>query len=158
MKVALVPIGDPRQLIGGDIAKIERAINNALNETALAVKADFGVITQTWKSRPSFNIRSGEWERIISTNSEIFGYVDEGTRPHRIEPRNAPRLSFQSGYARKTVPHVIASRPGGAFGGTVYSLGVNHPGFEGAHSAEEIAKKWTREFPRQMDRAILATL
>lgn len=89
MKVAMLPIGNPRKLLGGHIGKIERAINNALSETALAIQVDFNVITQTWTNRPKFTIRQGKWERIIATDSEIFGYVDEGTRPHRIEPRSA---------------------------------------------------------------------
>lgn len=157
MKLAMLPIGNPAKILNPD--KLEKAIKNALNETALAVKVDFNVTTQTWTNRPKFEIKSnGDWERVIYTQSEIYGYVDKGTRPHRIEPRNASRLAFQSGYTAKTTPRVIASRQGGKSGNVVYSYGVNHPGFEGREFSDTIGNKWAKEWPRQLDRAIAAVL
>lgn len=133
-----------------------RAIENALSHNALAVKADFGVTTQTWSHQPAFIIKEREFAREIFTEDEIYGYVSGGTRPHPIRARNAPMLAFQSGYKAKTRPRVIASRPGGKFGPTVFAEQVMHPGTEARGFDVEIATKWRKEWPRNLQRAISA--
>lgn len=139
------------------IAKQVKAIENALEGTAKAIRVDQLVTVQTWTHKPQFTIeRSGEYERIIATSDEIYGYVDLGTRPHTIRARNAAQLRFQSGYKAKTSPNVIASRPGGKFGPTVYAREVKHPGTKARGFSKAIARKWNREWPRNLQRAIAA--
>lgn len=139
------------------IAKQQLAITNALEGTSRAILVDYKVVSQTWTHKPKFDIeRSNEYERIIATTDEIFGYVEYGTRPHIIRPRNASRLRFQTGYKAKTSPNVIASRPGGKFGPTVFSREVKHPGTKPRHFSKAIKTKWQREWPRNLQRAIAA--
>lgn len=158
MRVSMLPVGDVRWL-EREAARAQKVIENALDETSKAIEADYHVVTQTWEHKPKWNItRPNWWTREIYTEDEIMGYVSEGTKPHEIRPRNAPRLAFQSGYNAKTMPRIIASRPGGSYGPTVYSMGVHHPGNEGRDYPETIGKKWDNQWPVQLDRALAADL
>lgn len=154
MKLRMVPINQATRLF--DPVKQRRAIENALSAAALGVQTDFGVTTRTFSTRPRFTIKKGTFRRTISTSSEIYGYVTRGTRPHVIRPRRARALRFQSGYQRKSIPRVIASRSGGSFGPVVYSQEVHHPGTEGTHVDQKIADKWERQWPITLQRSIAA--
>jgi len=156
-KIALEPITIPGGLF--DQASFIRVLRNVRAARAKDIKIDFDVTAQTWTNAPKAKIQHiGDTEAIITMNDDRYVYVNDGTRPHDIRPRNAPRLRFQTGYKPKTVVRQIASRSGGSFGPTVYSLGVRHPGTEGRHFDDEIAKKWNRLLPDIVGRAILAEL
>jgi len=90
----------------------------------------------------------------IDTEDEVYTFVHEGTRAHRIEPRRARRLAYPSGYRAKTKPGQIKSTPGGSFGETRFSSGVNHPGFPGRFFSRPIQAKWDPFFRREMQRAL----
>lgn len=137
-----------------DLAALERIIENTLNETAAAAKVDFEVTQQTWSNKHAFVIRKKKNIREIFTDSEIYGYVNDGTRPHKIRTKTASTLAFQANYRAKTVVRRIGSRQGGSSGPTVFAREVNHPGTDGRHFDEEIAVKWGKELPVQMQRAI----
>jgi len=153
LHTTILPIGGSESLF--DPVAFERILNNALDETAKAIKIDYGVTTQTWKHKPKFAIRkSGKWERIISTTDKIYGYVSEGTRPHTIRPKNAPALAFQANYKAKTIVRQVRSRQGGPSGPMVYAQEVQHPGFPGREFNKVISEKWRKEWPTQLGRAI----
>lgn len=158
MKITAVPIGNQKGLIP-DAATLKKVVQNAGRGTAKAIKADYDVTTQTWDNRPSFKIDEESWnEWLIYTESKIYLFVSGGTKPHIIRPRNANKLRFQWGgpgsYQAKTTPRVIASRSGGPSGPIVYRRQVNHPGTEAREFPKEIGKKWRREWPRNLARAI----
>jgi len=158
VKTVIVPLPDwdkplipPGQMI--------KAINNALDGTAKAIRVDFNVTTQTWKKKPTFSIylkgaKAPPGTRVVSTMNEIYMYVNYGTKPHPIRPKYANVLAFQSGYKNKTIPNKIASRPGGAFGPMVFSKGVQHPGTAARNFDKAIARKWRKEWSRNLQRAI----
>lgn len=158
MKSVILPLPDwDKPLIS--LPEMKRAIDNALTGTAKAIRVDFNVTTQTWKKRPTFSIlirgsSLPEGQRIISTMNEIYAYVNYGTKPHTIRPKYANKLAFQSGYTNKTVPNRIASRPGGSFGPTVFANEVKHPGTKARNFDRAIARKWRKEWPRNLQRAI----
>lgn len=153
LKIKLLPIDEASKSL--DPAKQLQAIENALNQTAMAIKVDYNVTTATWSKRPTFQIKKvDQTTRDIYTENEIYGYVSDGTKPHVIKPVRAAALAFQANYAAKTTPRVIASRPGGSFGPTVFSQGVMHPGFPGRDFPEVINDKWEKEWPTQLQRAI----
>lgn len=141
-----------RKMISGD--RIAKAIENALTGAAYDAKADFEVTTQTFDHKPEFVIESSPGHRKVFTDDEIYGMLDRGTRPHPIDPVHAPFLAFSGGHQAKTTPRVIASRPGGSSGPTVYTTHVNHPGTEPREFAKTIKEKWDRELPDIMQRAI----
>lgn len=157
LRVIMVPVIPQRMRGVLDWYAASQAFDNALEETARAIKVDYETTTLTWRRRPEFSIRvGGRYIRDIVTNDEVYYYVNYGTRPHDIRPKNAPRLAFQANYAAKTTPRVIASQQGGSSGPVVFSLGVVHPGTEERRFDRAIGAKWEREWPVQLQRAIAA--
>lgn len=152
MKISLTPIKVTKGILANP-ETMSRVIENALTGAALGVKADYGVTQQTWKHRAKFKIASKLGERIISTNDEIYGYVDAGTRPHIIRAKRGV-LSFKSGYRAKTSPNTIASRNGGAFGENRYAKMVKHPGVSARNFSKVIAAKWRKLLPSIMQRSL----
>lgn len=142
-----------------DMASIERVVENTLNMTALAVKVDFNVTQRTFKRKHVFRIRKKKNERIVSTDSLIYHFLNDGTKRHPIPKRpGAKMLRFQWGgpgsYKPKTLTRKILSRQGGSTGPMVSMKKVMHPGTEARKFDEVIAEKWDKELPTQMQRAI----
>lgn len=102
-----------------------------LYDTAVEAKAEFEKTVSTWKNKPDFEIVDTPRGMKVVTDSEIYGYVDKGTRAHKIPVGDKGFLAFQGNYQAKTVPRVVMSRSGGASGGYVYTQkDINHPGTE----------------------------
>jgi len=139
-----------------DVARLTRVIENTLSQSALAVKADFGVTTQTWsaKSKPSFTIESEKGKRRVFTTGQIFLYVNDGTKPHIIRGKNGKALRFQTGYSAKTTPGQIASGAGERSGEFVRAKQVRHPGTRARGFDEVIKRKWDDELPAQLQRSV----
>jgi hypothetical protein len=102
------------------------AVQKGMREAAEAVKADFEKTTSGWKHQPEFSIDGDGMNFTISTDDEIYGYVDKGTRPHIIVAKNARVLRFETG------------------GDIVFTPRVNHPGTKARLFTEQIAKSWRR--------------
>ena len=61
----------------------------------------------------------------------VFSYVNWGTGPRIIYPRNYPYLFFRPGYRRATRPgSLVTSPPWEKVGSRIYLRSVNHPGIE----------------------------
>ena len=89
--------------------------------------------TSTWHHQPEFTaIREAtptSLSVLVGTDSEVYGYVDKGTRAHEIVPRRPGYLlRFRSRYQAKTSPGVLGSGAGGASGDWVRAMRVWHPG------------------------------
>ena len=142
-----------------DVRTLRRAIDNGLNGAAKAVKADFDVTTQTWKERPTFTIDGSGEQRTVATDSEIYGFVDEGTDPHIITAKSPQKpLTFGVGGRPKTAPRVIGSGPGGKGTQIVRAQRVNHPGSAARDFSETIKEKWDERLADVVQRAIDAEL
>ena len=139
----------------------KRAMEAAAKEAAKAMEADFDKTVATWDNKPDFEkIVSVDpnVEILVGTDDEIYGYVNDGTRPHPIFPVRAKALSFQWGgkgsYKAKTKPRVIGSTPGGPSGPRVSRPYVQHPGTKARKFDETIEKKWRAPFKRRMEKAM----
>jgi len=130
------------------------ALLNELRRVGKDIKEDFEATTQTWKHKPKFDIKislaGGTPSVEVGTGDEIYGFVDEGTKPHVIAPVNAKRLVFATGYRAKTQPGVIGSSAGGANGDVVYAKVVHHPGTKARKFSEKIKRKWAGQFGKRM--------
>lgn len=149
MKVIL-----PRNLFS--TAKLEQAIENALTGSAKAAKVDFDVTTQTWDRRPDFTIDSEPGKRTISTENEIYGYVNDGTRPHIIAPKNpGGMLVFGVPSGAKTQVRTIGSGAGSK-GSTIVRTRkpVQHPGTDAREFDQVIKEKWDDLLPKTLQGAI----
>jgi hypothetical protein len=144
----------PKKLIA-DPKRLARALTNAMNGVAKDVQVDFKTTTQNWQHAVDFPIESpSDYRRTISTDDAIYGYVNDGTRPHRIAPKGGGVLRFNTPFQAKTVPGQIMSGPGSAGGSEVFSRGVNHPGTKPRNFDKTIKEKWDKQFGTIMQRAL----
>lgn len=122
------------------------------------VKKDYEKTTRTWKHKPEFrNIvkTSGKAvELSVTTSDKIYGYVDEGTKPHIIRPRTKKALAFSSKFRPKTRPRQIRSLKG--YTGKVDTVRpeVHHPGTEAREFTETLTERWKPGFQRGIQNAI----
>lgn len=136
--------------------RLALAVSNGLDAAAKGAQADLKVTTQTWNHTPVFEISAPDpATREIATDDAIFGYVDRGTRAHRIVARRAKRLRFQSGFRPKSRPGYIGSNKGRkGIGAPIFARAVNHPGTKARRLAKAVAEKWQKQLPKVMQRAI----
>ncbi len=145
----------PRRFLR-DPRRFERAINNALDGTALAVKADFGATVATWRNKPRFTIRSRIGERVISTDGVVYRFVSGGTRPHLIRAKTPAGLAFyRTGFRAKTRVRKIVSYKGQAANKDfTRPQVVRHPGIAAREYPQVLQEKYTKLFPKTLQRAI----
>jgi hypothetical protein len=101
---------------------------------------------RTWANPPQFqadtDFTSTSASTVVGTDSEVYGYVDRGTRPHAIAPKGPGYpLRFRSKYQAKTRPGVIGSRQGGASGHWIHAMAVWHPGTQARRFTEIIFRE-----------------
>lgn len=140
-----------------------RELLNALREVGKEVQKDFESTVATWEdeNKPEFgmiiSLTGGEASVVVDveSNGEIYGYVNNGTKPHLI-PKNGPGiLKISEGYQPKTMPGVIGSRSGGAGNRFIIrKTQIQHPGTEPRYFDKAIAKKWAKPFKKAMEDAL----
>lgn len=128
-------------------------------EVGEGMEKDFKRTTRTWKEPVEFKVTVRNYSEgirvFVSTGNKIYGYVDEGTRPHIIRPKKAGgRLAFKSRYKSKTTPHVIGSHQGGSSGKTIFSRVVHHPGTEAREFSTDIQAKWQPKLKAIVEEAL----
>lgn len=99
-----------RTIRGASRAELETTSRQVMNRAKVLTPVDTGRLRASIQieSRRTLTLRS---VYTIGTNVSYAGYVHDGTRPHRINPRNANG--------------VLRFRMGGRI---VYARYVNHPG------------------------------
>lgn len=132
--------------------KLPGVVDAALYDVAADMRADFQKTTASWDHNVTFNIVRAGKGYAVTTDDEVYGYVDLGTRPHTIEGN--PFLAFQNSYVAKTQPRVIGSGGGGSGGETVYAQSVQHPGTRARLFSQTIGKKWEKEGPKRVQAAL----
>lgn len=141
-----------------NVDAIRAEIEAALEKEGKEVKQRYEKTTATWKHKPKFEILTDvsgdEAQVLVGTDDEIYGYVDQGTRPHVISARRAPTLAFQTGFQPKTKPRQIKSYRGKKFGPRVFPRQVRHPGTKAREFSDRIAEMRRRPFTRLMIQAL----
>ena len=144
------------------------AMLNPLHKVAREMLADFEKTTESWEHKVEFKVAVslalGGPSVHITTDDEIYGYVNNGTDPHLIWAgaytglSNKKALSFRWGgkgsYKAKTTPRKIGSQPGGPTGPRVAMPYVQHPGTKARKFDEEIQKLWEPKFKRRMEQVM----
>ena len=129
-----------------DVPRLMRVVESSLNEAADGVKMQFNRTTLSWKERPEFVIESRPGERSIYTTNKIYRFVSGGTRVRRVV--------MTKGFKSKSHPGSMYSgvgRGGVAFGP---SMKIARPGIEARKFDEQVQKRWQKELPTQLQRAI----
>lgn len=134
--------------------RIQQEIERELDKIAKEAKSDFERTQSTWEHKAKFVIRSSPGIREVKTSDTPYVFVDFGTKPHVIRPRNANALAFNANSKAKTRPGVITSGPGSPGGALVVRKIVHHPGTKAREFSEMIGEKWNQQFKRRMDEAI----
>lgn len=135
-----------------------RALEKAVHKTANLVRRDYESTTRTWDHKPKFTVEvtqtGANYEVTAGTDDKIYGFVDAGTRPHRIPKVGSKYMRFRSGYRAKTRVGVIGSSPGGAFGASVSAMVVNHPGFPGRKFTLRIKQRRQKTIEQETAQAL----
>lgn len=148
-----------RKILISDLDKIARkAIEKALDsDVKPALIKSHQIVVRDWEHKPKFQTRKViTADKITMTvfptgdNADIYTFVDQGTKPHIIKAKNAPRLAFQTGYSPKTLarPARTVSGGGKAIGPMVFAKQVNHPGSEAREFSKTIAEDIKPDFKR----------
>lgn len=130
------------------------------------IKQDFEKTVAGWKmQKPTFAIKFRRSPSVMSLSvaitgnkksQEVWGYLNYGTKPHRITPKRAKRLRFPSGtYQRGSSPGRLNTYPASkATGPDVYAKAVNHPGFPARDWLKVIKQTHEKPFTRWMNAAM----
>lgn len=147
-------------------------VRTAAQAMAQDIEKDFAKTVKTWEHKPEFETEvkvgsaagsyitgkagiTGGAEIAVTTDDEVYGYVDEGTRPHIIKPRRKGYpLRFNVGGRPKTKPRIIGSTAGKKGNREVRARSVHHPGTKAREFTKTIHKKYQKEFRKQMDAAM----
>ena len=94
-----------------------KAIEKQLRKEGKIVVRLYKKTVRTWKRKPKFKVERPRMTNIgmatfIYTTSDIYRYVDLGTRPRTIKPKRGKFLSFKVGGKAKTRKKVIGSSRG----------------------------------------------
>lgn len=157
----------PKELINVDAIRLE--LLNALRAEGRQIRRELKKTTATWSHKVTFEMKvslrrtSGEGYVKVWTTDEIFGYVNDGTRPHMmgpIRPVKKKALRIPTGGTRpKTRPGKLASYKGGARGPYVFAKSTKrfmHPGGKARDFTGTIKKRMekTRRFQKRLDDAV----
>jgi len=93
------------------------AIGNQLEKEGKIIAKMYGKTVKTWKHKPKFKVEKPQMLPIgmatyIYTTSDIYRYVDIGTKPRTIKPRRGKFLTFKVGGKAKTRSKVLGSTSG----------------------------------------------
>lgn len=154
MKIHLEPIVP--KMRGFNSVRYKTEIDAVKKRVTDGVLQDFKSTTRTWQHKFQFGVtrRGNDW--YVSTKDEIYGYVNEGTRPHVIRARNGKRLAFHArGFKAKTQVDVIGSGPGRKADSDFRTPeSVNHPGTQARNFTKRIKEKWQKIWITEMQAAI----
>jgi len=141
--------------MGGDLMP---AMQEAGHKTGKEAVRLFRGTVRSWRHQPTFDYaveaKGSSFDVLAGTSDAIYGFVDEGTRPHVIAAVHAPYLAFQLGYKAKTTPGSLQSRAGGATGKMAFAKVVHHPGIRARGFTKLVKQKAGQfaieEFNRQL--------
>lgn len=137
-----------------------QAIEKAVRKTNGLILRDLQATTRTWQHKPAFDITTtmtgDSYNTVAGTDSDIYKWVSEGTKPHTIRAKRSPYLIFQGGYKPKTKVGIINSYDGGrdANGEWFRKKQVQHPGFPGRQFIAKIAARRQVTMEQEVSQAI----
>lgn len=138
--------------------KIPGAVDKAFDVIADESIALYSKTTRTWKHQPKFSKKRTARGIMITTDDQIFNWVDQGTKPHVIQAKNAPFLVFGWPYKAATKPRVIGSFRAATGKNVARKLMVHHPGTLPRNFTDEIRKRMQKRAATIMRKEINAAI
>jgi hypothetical protein len=118
----------------------------------------------TWKHKPTFESLIGLDRRLGATvitgptgsdkAVKLWQWADEGTKPHTIRAKNAPALSFRTGYTAKSRVGKFTSRRSRRYGPWRRTKSVRHPGTKAREWTKILTKRRKGPFTQRMIKAM----
>jgi len=136
---------------------------NALRKEGRIQQRELRKTVSTWRNKPTFEFVIGiakDGVRVATgpggnkDAAQHWVWTNDGTKPHAIVARRAPRLRFQTGFVPKTRHGQFKSYRGRRFGPWTSPRAVWHPGTEARNWTEILQKRRKRPFTRAMIKAI----
>lgn len=155
MKFDLTPILPKKPIF--NTAKFEGLVAQATRQTVDDIHRDYEKTVATWEHKPKFYATRRGTIWYIGTNDTIYGYVELGTKPHTIEPRNPKGfLHFNRfGFKPKSRVNYIDSYAGSpATRGETFQKIVHHPGTKARNFSKKIREKREKQFAKLVRQAI----
>lgn len=147
--------------------QLQKEIRKEVEQVSEEQKTYLQEVTEDWKHKPAFRRKMVvSSQRIVATvnavgrHKKIFGYVDKGTRPHKIKATVDKLLVFRLGYSPRTAPPSGGNPPQGKIGtgkatGSFVSIAqVQHPGNAPRKFAETFEQNMKPDFARRIGNAI----
>jgi hypothetical protein len=153
-------------LIRRDV-QLRQELAGTFNDVGREMKDSHEEVTSDWDHKPTFKIGMSISPYLLAVqvnvtgeNAKIWIYVDQGTRPHSIRPKNPGGvLAFQTGYNPRTTPVAQAHvGDGRASGDWVHAKAVQHPGNDARDFSGTLRRFWKQEFTRQIENAFARAL
>lgn len=152
-QIRLIPIKVKKSHL--DPKVLDKAILKSLDIMQDMVADDFKKTYATWNHKPRFlKLKIKPYVREISTNDQIYNWVNKGTRPHIIVPTRGKVLAFPKSSRPKTRVRYIASYSGSKSKGKRYAKVVHHPGTKAREFDIVISQRWQVLAPRLLKTAI----
>lgn len=137
------------------IAKLNEDFGNelktALEEPAKSLTTKHRRVVGSWSkpNKPIFSYRITVGEKSVrltvfpkGAGRQKYLWIDRGTKPFVIRPKNGKYLTFQAGYSPRTRPTArYNTGNGGRSGRFVRAQKVNHPGIAARKFSETFAKQ-----------------
>jgi hypothetical protein len=146
------------------VDKFRTIMLSAMRVSGEQAKKEFEKTTKTWKNKPTFYVRlstaGGNLAMAVYTDSEIYKFVDQGTKPHAIfagiytGKSNKKALRFHTRFYPKTIPGVVNSVPGFVGGPVAMRPYVWHPGTKPRNFDAAVTKLWQPRFKKDMQAAM----
>lgn len=134
--------------------RMRRALKKGLDQTAQETRAVLQNLVDQWDHDVEFDVKAPkENERDIATEDDIYRFVDEGTKPHIIAPKNARMLRFTVGGSPRTAPNSLTVGPASRGGRPVFARKVRHPGSKARRFSRNVAKKAQKWLKQSLDDA-----
>jgi len=160
LKINLPPKDSPIWNIAGLRDRIVREIDESFKD----IKEDFDKTHDTWDTEVNFKYEKSDNGRVARfayyTDNKVYGYVNNGTKPHRIPKSGVTYMRFDwagepGHHIPRTHPRTIASGDWDIGGLPVRWSGVgsvNHPGIEARNFDEVIAGKHENKINERIKR------
>jgi hypothetical protein len=135
-----------------------KAINDELQKTSKDILFDFEATAWNWKHKVKFtrevSIGPNSADILVGTDDEIYGYVDQGTKMHTIQPKKkGGYLAFKVGGSPKTMPGVMVSGAGNPGTKQVFAKKVRNK-ITARRFSKTIQKEWDKKFKNRMEKAM----
>lgn len=139
------------------LPNLAKIVVEEMRQEARNVQREYEQTVRTWKNQPDFEIEEKDKNIYVNTDDKVYGYVDKGTRPHIIKPKNPGYpLRFNTvGFRSKSVPQKLIARAGSpAKPPEARPMFVKHPGNDPRRFTVLIRKRSQARFAKNFNKRI----